>query len=349
MTVGDLFAGIGGFSLGLQRAGFEIAWQVEIDEWCRKVLAKHFPHAKRLGDIRNAGKHNLSPVDLVCGGFPCQPFSTSGKREGAEDDRYLWPEMLRVISELKPSWVVAENVHGLTTGKMAPVFEQVLSDLENEGYEVQSFIIPACGVDAPHRRYRVWIVAYSPSKRRRFEGSAKGITEIETRAFNGAAGTGSGSGDVANTEREQLQRRGISELIHGETGKINEGEEERKRRRDSLGNSRADVANTPRIGDNECKTQEPGQHQGNKQTRGCGGDVSDTESREAFAPRFSWESGSFNAWPPESGVGRVVDGVSARMDGYRKERLRGLGNAVVPQIPELFGRIIMQVEQGVAL
>ena len=130
MTVGSLFAGIGGFDLGFRRAGFKISWQVEKDEWCRKVLAKHFPQTKRFGDIHETGKHNLSPVDVICGGFPCQPFSSAGKQGGTEDDRYLWPEMLRVIREIRPTWVVAENVDGLVIGKMAPVFEQVLSDLE---------------------------------------------------------------------------------------------------------------------------------------------------------------------------------------------------------------------------
>src|SRR3990172_13197899 len=102
LTVGSLFAGIGGFDLGLERAGFQIKWQVEKDEWCKKILEKHWPGVRRYKDIHEVGAHNLEAVDLICGGFPCQPFSIAGKRKGEEDDRHLWPEMLRVISELKP-------------------------------------------------------------------------------------------------------------------------------------------------------------------------------------------------------------------------------------------------------
>ena len=105
MTVGSLFAGIGGFDLAFRRAGFEISWQVEIDPWCRRILAKHFPEATRHEDIKEC--KNLPPVDVICGGFPCQPFSSAGKQGGAKDDRYLWPEMLRVIRETKPTWVLA--------------------------------------------------------------------------------------------------------------------------------------------------------------------------------------------------------------------------------------------------
>ena len=146
MTVGSLFAGIGGFDLGLERAGFEIKWQVEIDPFCNKILAKHWPNVKRYGDIKNVTK--LEPVDLICGGFPCQPFSCAGKQRGKEDDRYLWPEMFRVIQETKPTWVIGENV----TGFINLGLDDCISDLERAGYAVQPFIIPACAVGAPHRR-----------------------------------------------------------------------------------------------------------------------------------------------------------------------------------------------------
>jgi len=154
MTFGSLFAGIGGFDLGLERAGMECKWQVEIDPFCNKVLQKHWPNVKRYVDVKTVGKHNLEPVDLISGGFPCQPFSVAGKRGGKDDNRYLWPEMLRVISEVRPTWVIGENVAGIVNMAL----DQVCSDLEAQGYEVQPFIIPACAVNAPHRRDRVWIV-----------------------------------------------------------------------------------------------------------------------------------------------------------------------------------------------
>ena len=157
LTVGSLFAGIGGFDLGLERAGFEIKWQEEIDEFCQAVLKKHWPTVPKFGDIRMVGRHNLEAVDLVCGGFPCQPFSVAGQRRGAEDDRYLWSEMLRVIKETRPSWVVGENVAGLVRMGL----DTVLADVEALGYDARTFIVPACAVGAPHRRDRAWIVAHS--------------------------------------------------------------------------------------------------------------------------------------------------------------------------------------------
>lgn len=161
MKVGELFAGIGGFGLGLERSGMKVAWQVEKDDFCNKVLAKHWPDVKRYGDIYECGKHNLESVDLICGGFPCTPFSQAGKRRGKEDDRYLWPEMVRIISELKPRWVIGENVVGI----LNMGFEDMLSALGNIGYEIEVFVIPACAVDAQHRRDRVWIVANTNSGR----------------------------------------------------------------------------------------------------------------------------------------------------------------------------------------
>lgn len=157
MTHGSLFSGIGGFDLAAEWAGFVNKWQVEINPWCQRVLEKNFPEVKRYGDIRTTGKHNLERVDIISGGFPCQPFSVAGKQKGKEDDRYLWPEMLRVIREMQPAFVVGENVVGIVNMAL----DQVLTDLENEGYTCELFIIPACAVNAPHRRDRVWIIAHS--------------------------------------------------------------------------------------------------------------------------------------------------------------------------------------------
>ena len=161
MTFGSLFAGIGGFDLGLERAGMICKWQVEIDPYCRAVLAKHWPEVYRHDDIRTFGR--AEPVDLICGGFPCQPFSLAGKRRGAADDRHLWPEMLRVIASLRPTWVLGENVAGFVNMGL----DQAIYDLEAEGYAVQTFDIPAVAVDAPHQRHRIWIVAHAEQQRGR--------------------------------------------------------------------------------------------------------------------------------------------------------------------------------------
>jgi DNA (cytosine-5)-methyltransferase 1 len=180
----DLFSGIGGFALAADRVwpGIEHTF-VEHDTFCQAILKKHYPNSTIHGDIRTfiadteclrepqqeKGEQEerewSSDCLILTGGFPCQPFSHAGRRKGTDDDRYLWPEMFRVIQLYKPTWVIAENVRGLTTWNEGMVLETVCSDLESEGYEVQPFIIPACAVGAPHRRERVWIVANSIDKR----------------------------------------------------------------------------------------------------------------------------------------------------------------------------------------
>ncbi len=179
----DLFSGIGGFALAVDTVwpGSEHVF-CDNSLFCQAVLKKHWPQSKIYGDIRSVSKEQFVAgsrseesnglpkftrkesvetwdIDILTGGFPCQPFSQAGRRKGTDDDRYLWPEMLRVIREFKPTWVIAENVRGLLTWNEGLVFEQVCADLENEGYEIQAFIIPAVAVNAPHRRDRVWFVA----------------------------------------------------------------------------------------------------------------------------------------------------------------------------------------------
>jgi len=158
----DLFSGIGGFSLGLEKVGFKTIAFCEREEYCRMLLQKHWKGVKIYNDIKKLeGKDIKEPVDILTGGFPCQPYSVAGKQKGTNDDRYLWPEMFRVIKEVKPTFIIAENVRGLINIQDGMVFETVCSDLESEGFEIQTFIIPAAGVGAPHKRERVWIVGYS--------------------------------------------------------------------------------------------------------------------------------------------------------------------------------------------
>jgi DNA (cytosine-5)-methyltransferase 1 len=165
MIHGSLFSGIGGFDLGFERAGIETIWQVEIDDYCRRVLERHFPSATRYTDIRECGKHNLAPVDIISGGFPCQDISNAGKRVGIDGERSgLWSEYARIIRELRPRYVVVENVAALLNRGM----ERVLGDLAACGYDAEWQSIRASDVGAPHRRDRIWIVAHASS-----EGLAK--------------------------------------------------------------------------------------------------------------------------------------------------------------------------------
>ena len=310
LTFGSLFAGIGGIDLGLERAGMVCKWQVEIDDYCQRVLAKHWPDVERFGDVKevhgavahadtgfskvNANKavqtgrdavnsrsaggspcpSCLPPVDLIAGGFPCQPHSVAGKRRGAEDDRNLWPEFSRIVAELRPRYVLAENVPGIATTYL----DTVLSDLESQGYTCATLDIPAVAFDAPHRRHRIFIVAYATSEQDHGRGRGNVVEAPRRReSINTAAGTC--GEDVADAERTGFQTRAFEK---------------------------------PK---------------------------SNTERAQRFEP---WGASNENRrwWTVEPDVGRVAHGIPSRVD-----RLRGLGNAVVPQVAEWIGRRIMEFEQ----
>jgi len=182
----DLFSGIGGFSLGLEKVGFKTIAFCEREEYCRMLLQKHWKGVKIYNDIKKLEAKDIKePVDILTGGFPCQPYSVAGKQKGTNDDRYLWPEMFRVIKEVKPTFIIAENVRGLINIQDGMVFETVCSDLESEGFEIQTFIIPAAGVGAPHKRERVWIVGYS-----KYNGSLTSKIERRDNKINDRAEEG---------------------------------------------------------------------------------------------------------------------------------------------------------------
>ncbi len=312
----DLFSGIGGFALAARWAGFRTVGFCEIEPYAQLVLAKNFlADANRAGvsdngredvigttgalqadgeererirantrqrdhagaarivsDIRTLDGSEFAGVTLITGGFPCQPFSCAGKRRGKEDDRHLWPEMLRVISQARPAWVLGENVAGIINMEL----DTVLSDLEELGYACRAFVIPACGVDARHRRNRVWIVA------NRDESGLQGRNGAELRecAEQRAAGTGDSSLADASGRTRQRQTPGPTRHV-------------------TL--SSQDLAN----GGNGQRTR-----------RVC-------------------------HWLTEPDVGRVAHGIPARVD-----RLRGLGNAIVPQVAFEILKGIAEIERG---
>jgi len=177
MTHGSLFSGIGGFDLAAEWCGWDNVFQVEIDPFCQRVLQKNFPNAQRFSDIREFdGLQFRGTIDVLSGGFPCQPYSTAGQRRGAADDRALWPEMLRVVAEIQPAWIVCENVAGIRNMGL----ENMLSDLEALGYETAVFVVPACAVGCDTLRTRVWVVAHSNSLRELQPN--RGIPNIRGRA-----------------------------------------------------------------------------------------------------------------------------------------------------------------------
>jgi DNA (cytosine-5)-methyltransferase 1 len=162
MTHGSLFSGIGGFDLAAEWAGWENVFHCEWNEFGQKVLKYHFPQSITYNDITKTDfTIHKGQIDVLTGGFPCQPYSSAGKRLGTADNRHLWPEMLRAIREIQPRWIVGENVRGLTNWNGGMVFDEVQLNLETEGYEVIPFLLPACAVNAPHRRDRIWFIAYA--------------------------------------------------------------------------------------------------------------------------------------------------------------------------------------------
>jgi len=273
----DLFSGIGGFSLGLESTGFfETIGFVEKDKFCQKVLKKHWSNINIEEDIRNV-KGEKYQADVVTGGFPCQPFSVAGKRKSTADDRYLWDEMLRVIRETKPRWVIGENVEGIVNINEGMVLRQVLNDLENEGFKSQCIIIPASGIGAWHQRKRIWILAYSNSN-----GSYRS--------------QGNATKQSSNEQKDRL----------------------------SFGDDK-DVPNTnTRLSIREKEEIQTG--------------------RNAFDSIY--KSGERQWWETESKLRGIPDGLSTKLHEDRSNRIRALGNSIVPQIARQIGLSIMEVENG---
>jgi DNA (cytosine-5)-methyltransferase 1 len=196
-TLGSLFAGIGGIDLGFERAGFETVWQVEINPYCRKVLARHFPNAERFEDVRTVGKHNLRPVDVIAGGFPCQDISNAGKRAGIDGERSgLWSEYARIIGELRPKFVLVENVAALLGRGMG----RVLGDLAEIGYDAEWEVLPASVLGAPHLRERIFAVAYPNGYRLEADADETVIRSALTRWADGHFGA-MGRANVWTTAR----------------------------------------------------------------------------------------------------------------------------------------------------
>ena len=278
LKVLDLFSGIGGFALGLDSTGFfETVKFVEKDKYCQKVLRKNFPNIPIEEDIKNVKGKEYS-ADVVVGGFPCQPFSVAGKQKGTNDDRYLWPEMLRLIREIKPEFVIGENVQGIINLQNGMVLRQVQDELESEGFEVQCFLIPASGIGAWHQRYRVWIVGHSQhngllaaEKRCRDEKDHGGSQEGQNETIESTRTSGSRNDeDVSNTH---------TRLSIGENKEV-------QTRRDTVDSSSSrrgeeNVSDTEIIGTGEPRdTDQEKRNEGCSPTQSDGSseDVSDTNS-----------------------------------------------------------------------
>ena len=274
MKIGSLFSGIGGLELGLERAipGAHTVWQVEQDEYARAVLAKHWPNARRYEDVKEAGAHNLEPVDVICGGFPCQDISVAGKGAGLDGARSgLWTEYARIVRELRPRYVVVENVAALLSRGMG----RVLGDLAALGYDATWDCVPAAAVGAHHRRDRLFLVAWSVS-------DANSST-IRHRAKR----TKGGRHYIQGQRQPKFRHNGASQFMA--------------------------------YADSKRKLQ----------------------PRKLCGQEWRRSINRCRPWTVEPCVGRVATGVPRRVD-----RLRCLGNAVVPQVAEVVGRVIMELEHA---
>lgn len=380
MTHGSLFSGIGGFDLAAQWVGWENLFYCEINKFCRQVLQYHFPKSISYEDIKQTDfKQWRGKVDVISGGFPCQPFSLAGQRKGADDDRYLWPEMLRAIREIQPTWVVGENVAGILTMvqpgtetslgceqslfseedrerilvEQEYVVETVCGDLEREGYSVQPFVIPACAVGAPHRRDRVWFVAYRDSNRcRRWENEQKSVKRCKRTSNNSPCCK---NGTSSDTDGNRSASRKESEGIEG--SRRRNFSQPKKRRNTSKRDSRffgfsRDAANTERKGSRQVYKNIQSKKSNGKSTY-CNGSKrnASNSTSKGFQRAMPCNSklpseyfANFPTAPPvcgrDDGLPFDVDSLTIPFTRWRQEAVKAYGNAIVPQVAyEIFKSI----------
>jgi len=355
----DLFSGIGGFSLGLESTGyFETIAFVEKDKFCQQVLKKNFKNIPIESEVRNV-KGDRYAADIITGGFPCQPFSVAGKRRGTDDDRYLWDETIRIIRECKPRWFIGENVEGIINIQEGVVLRQVQDDLEKEGFQVQCLVIPASGIGAWHQRKRVWIVAHSNSNRDRHEirGSNGEEKEIqrEYREKDNTTGKPFGADTNVSNSNSRLSI-GENEEVQARGNTINDGSE--------------DVPNTNSFGHrgwsskgctNERWSFLPREQEGREmgsETSRCDVDVSNSniegleghelqsnneqQRQKTFTDSSTEEQHTW--WQAQSSLCGVPNGISYELDKSRANRIKSLGNSIVPLIARELGIAIIKAE-----
>ena len=325
MRHGSLFSGIGGFDLAAEWMGWENIFHCEWNEFGQQVLKHYWPQAISYHDITKTDfTIHRGQIDILTGGFPCQPYSLAGKRKGKEDERHLWPEMLRAIREIKPTWVVGENVFGLVNWSDGLVFEEVCAQLEAEGYEVQPFILPAAGVNAPHKRDRVWFVANSKGS------NAVGIRGINNTRWQDSAEVRAGLRDEFSCNgSEGLTQNTVSDgCLCREFEQ--DGTEDGQFRYACAGDCNGVCGNkVARVDANaRCIGQKRRQKPGSIEEIGAGYN----EQFAGFRELQCWEK-----FPTQSAVCPRNDGVSTELDGitfskWRNETIKAAGNAIVPQV-----------------
>ena len=338
MRMLELFAGIGGISLGAEMAGIETAGFVEIDPCCQKVLKKHWPNVPIWGDIRDVTgeevRRKIGQVDIVTGGFPCQPFSSAGKRKGEADDRFLWPEMLRVIREVAPRWVVGENVRGVFSIDSGRVFGRILRDLAESGYRVGWVCYGAADVGATHKRERVFILGYSEHNGqpavKKFRGYEK-TSDIRGEEEQEQAGELTGTTRPRNVQGIHRGEPGGEQCAEGNVGGRNPKEVEQDVAYACIGRHGSQKEQI-------CSRRDCLKHKSERPTQPRMGRMSDGISAGVHGDWFvgKWPAGPGEQyeWEPP----RIATGVKDRVS-----RLKALGNAVVPQQIYPIFKAIMEV------
>ena len=354
LTHGSLFSGIGGFDLAAEWMGWDNKFHCEWNEFGQKVLHHYWPNAESFTDITKTDfTKYYGKIDILTGGFPCQPYSSAGKRKGKEDERHLWPQMLRTIREVSPSFVVGENVRGLTNWNGGMVFEEVCAELESYGYQVAPVIIPACAVGAPHRRERIWFVAYAPGIRN--DSTQSGGVRSEdaetnrerTYPFYDGITPKSDKGVITNSDGSD--KRDYPRANNRETEKIwreNEGNVSREFRGDgnvtnadgwgiqSQQDIRQEISSQERIDSdggqwNVTNSNSIGSAQRNGKNQR---ELPKAYRSKQFSSPANWES-----FPTKSPICSGDDGISIELDGitfpkWRAESIKAYGNAIVPQV-----------------
>ena len=327
MKHGSLFSGIGGFDLAAEWMGWENVFHCEWNPFGQKVLKHYWPKAESFDDITKTDfTKYANTIDILTGGFPCQPYSSAGQRKGKEDERHLWPHMLRAIQEISPRYIVGENVRGLLNWNGGMVFNEVCVDLENNGYQVAPVLIPACGVGAPHRRERIWFVATNAQfKSERGDGGTNNETQTNLWGQNtgDVFGTFCGDGFTTNPDRDGwrcLCRQQPKQSFKTHAKPCN-----------TCG--KGDVANP--VNDGLQRGEFNGTSQGGKRN----GD----ESHDTIAKLY--QISHWDEFPTQSPVCGGDDGIPTQLDGitfpkWRTESIKGYGNAIVPQVAfEIFKAI----------
>jgi len=336
MKHGSLFSGIGGFDLAAEWMGWENVFHCEWNPFGQKVLKHYWPNAESFEDITKTDfTKYANKIDILTGGFPCQPYSMAGKRKGKEDERHLWPEMLRAIREIKPKYIVGENVFGLLSWNGGLVFDEVHSDLEFEGYEVQAVVIPAAAVNAPHGRDRVWFVATNTKNcgcgRRMCEqcsnGERKLFSDEQRRSTMGSKIEGCGRVEItSNSNGNGFNKRNGNDGINQSEGRINAQCDI-----ESVHNEEPIIEHTNGIG------QERRMHKDEPKIT-IGKQFGERNARSIGTP--TWDN-----FPTQSPICGGDDGIPTELDGitfskWRNESIKAYGNAIVPQVAyEIFKAI----------